>query len=80
MPVPRKEEAVPIEIGDGEPLKLECLHFLDCIEKRKTPLTDGHNGLRVLKVLEACQRSMKEMVKVLVSGQKKKKEKIIFYT
>jgi predicted dehydrogenase len=43
-----------------EPLKLECQHFVDCIRNGKTPLTDGTDGLRVVRVLEAAQRSLKE--------------------
>jgi len=42
-----------------EPLRLESQHFVDCIASGKTPLTDGRNGLRVVKVLEAAQRSLK---------------------
>jgi predicted dehydrogenase len=42
-----------------EPLRAECQHFIECVEKGTTPLTDGRDGLRVLKVLEAAQRSLK---------------------
>lgn len=42
----------------AEPLKLECLHFLDCIRNGKIPLSSGEDGLRVVKVLEAAQKSM----------------------
>lgn len=42
-----------------EPLKLECEHFIDCIEKDRQPLTDGNHGLQVVKVLEAAQESMR---------------------
>ncbi len=42
-----------------EPLKIECQHFLDCIQKNKKPLTDGEDGLRVVRVLEAAQKSLK---------------------
>jgi UDP-2-acetamido-3-amino-2,3-dideoxy-glucuronate N-acetyltransferase len=49
-------EAVPLE--DREPLKAECQHFLDCARSRTSPLSDGREGLRVLSVLEACQRSL----------------------
>jgi len=42
-----------------EPLRLECNHFLDCVMTRKTPLSDGRDGLRVVKVLDAAQRSLK---------------------
>ncbi len=42
-----------------EPLKVECSHFVECIEKGKKPLTDGFDGLRVVRVLEAAQKSLK---------------------
>jgi UDP-2-acetamido-3-amino-2,3-dideoxy-glucuronate N-acetyltransferase len=58
MPVPRPEEAEPIPIEKKEPLREECSHFLECVLERKKPLTDGHNGLRVLKILQACQESL----------------------
>lgn len=41
-----------------EPLMLECAHFVSCIRNRQTPQTDGVNGLRVVSVLEAAQRSL----------------------
>ncbi len=42
----------------GEPLRAETGHFLDCVKKRQRPLTDGRNGLAVVAVLEAAQRSL----------------------
>lgn len=44
----------------GEPLRAECGHFVECVRERKHPLTDGLNGLMVVKVLEAAQKSMEE--------------------
>jgi predicted dehydrogenase len=41
-----------------EPLTLECAHFVDCIRRGQTPDTDGANGLRVVAVLEAAQKSL----------------------
>jgi predicted dehydrogenase len=41
-----------------EPLHLECQHFVDCIQAGTTPLTDGQNGLAVLRVLAAAQQSL----------------------
>ena len=73
MPVPRPEEAQLIEIEKKEPLRAECEHFLDCIATRNNPKTDGDNGLRVLKILEACQKSLKESGKSLVQLKGKKK-------
>jgi predicted dehydrogenase len=48
----------PVSIPPSEPLRLECEHFLQCIETRQTPKTDGADAWRVLKVLEASQRSL----------------------
>lgn len=41
-----------------EPLRLECQHFLECIEKNQRPLTCGEVGLEVVKILEAAQISL----------------------
>lgn len=47
------------KISTTEPLRSECQHFLECVQKRATPRSDGRDGLRVLKVLDAGQRSLK---------------------
>src|SRR5579884_4127107 len=63
-----KPQGTPIEFGSEEPLRRECEHFLHCVLNRKTPLTNGREGLRVLQVLQACQRSLQmngEPVQVL---------------
>ena len=57
-PVPNKADGFPVKLSQSEPLKLECQHFLDCLEEGQTPRTDGHEGLRVLKVLNASQKSL----------------------
>lgn len=41
-----------------EPLKLECQHFIDCINRNRQPLSDGNNGLEVLEVLNAAHNSL----------------------
>lgn len=51
-------EGVPVEVAPQEPLRLECRHFLDCCESRVAPRTDGEEGLRVLRLLEAAQASL----------------------
>jgi UDP-2-acetamido-3-amino-2,3-dideoxy-glucuronate N-acetyltransferase len=56
--VVEKPAARTVEFPPDEPLLLECRHFLECIQTRRTPKTDGHDGWRVLKVLEASQRSL----------------------
>jgi predicted dehydrogenase len=42
-----------------EPLRLECEHFIDCIEQDITPVSDGRNGLLVTQVLDAGARSLR---------------------
>jgi predicted dehydrogenase len=46
-------------INESEPLKVECDHFVDCVKRGISPNSDGHSGLRVVKVLEAADRSLK---------------------
>jgi len=41
-----------------EPLERECRHFIECVAQDKRPLTDGHSALRVVRVLEAAQKSL----------------------
>jgi len=43
-----------------EPLKVESQHFLDCIKNGTEPLSSGHDGLQVVKVLEASSKSLKQ--------------------
>ena len=43
-----------------EPLKVECKHFLDCIETGNTPETCGLDGLRVVQILEAASMSLRQ--------------------
>jgi UDP-2-acetamido-3-amino-2,3-dideoxy-glucuronate N-acetyltransferase len=58
VPVAHKAEAQPIPFALGEPLRAECLHFLECIRSRQTPRTDGNEGVRVLTVLQRCQTAL----------------------
>jgi UDP-2-acetamido-3-amino-2,3-dideoxy-glucuronate N-acetyltransferase len=51
-------ESVPLE--DREPLRAECQHFLQCVENRTIPTSDGAEGLRVLRLLDACQRALRD--------------------
>ncbi len=41
-----------------EPLKLECQHFLNCIQNDKTPRSDGENGYMIVKILESAEAMM----------------------
>jgi len=62
VPTAVKAEPETIPLEPAEPLKNECLHFLDCVETRKTPITDGKEALDVLRVLSACQADLEGIV------------------
>ncbi len=46
----------------AEPLSLECRHFLECIKNRAKPLSDGKQGLEVVRILEKIEKVMKGRV------------------
>ncbi len=48
-----------------EALKLETEYFIECILNNKTPINDGHAGLRVVKMLEASDMSFKDRGKLI---------------
>jgi len=58
MPVPARAEPERVDIPQDEPLKAECAHFLNCVNNGSIPITDGREGLRVLRVLNAAQRCL----------------------
>ena len=58
QPEPIKGEGELGDFPDAEPLKQECRAFLDAIVTRQPPVTRGESGLRVLRVLQAAQRSL----------------------
>jgi len=60
IPVANKAEAITVPLEEDEPLRAECLHFLECMRSRRTPRTDGEEGLRVLHVLNSCQASLEQ--------------------
>jgi len=43
----------------AEPLQTECRHFIGCIKNGTRPLTDGSDGLKVVRVLEAAEQSLR---------------------
>ena len=45
-------------IDAGEPLKCEIEHFIGCIDRGERPKSDTKNGLAVVEVLSACDRSL----------------------
>jgi UDP-2-acetamido-3-amino-2,3-dideoxy-glucuronate N-acetyltransferase len=58
IPTAVKGEAEVVTLEDREPLRAECQHFLDCIVSRNEPVSNGVEGLQVLRVLDACQRAL----------------------
>ena len=60
IPVVQKDGGQVLALPRDEPLRLECQHFLDCVRTRTRPTTDGESALRVLQVLEACEKSLLE--------------------
>ena len=62
----RRERLVAYRLGDmyapvldqTEALRTECAHFVACIRSGETPLSDGRSGLRVVRLLEAAERSL----------------------
>lgn len=59
IPVAQRDGGQVVPLPRSEPLKLECEHFLECIQTRQTPRTDGASAVRVLQVLEGCEQSLK---------------------
>jgi predicted dehydrogenase len=57
-PVPVRGDGRRMDYSTEEPLRLQCLAFLDAILTRKTPTSDARSALRVLRVLQAAQRSL----------------------
>lgn len=68
-PVAHKHQYETIGFDKTEPLRLECTQFLECIESRQKPITDGINGLKVLKILDACQASLNSDGQVVVLSE-----------
>ena len=56
-----------------EPLLAEVSHFVECIQNDTRPLTDGKNGLRVVKILEAAQPALELNNKSVIIRQESEK-------
>jgi len=64
IPIANKANAKCVSLAPNEPLRSECSHFIECIQSRQKPRTDGEEGLKVLRVLNACQASLEHEKKV----------------
>ncbi len=74
IPVPDKAEPEAIEISQVEPLLHECEHFLECIQTGNVPRTNGHEGLEVLRILNASQRSLNRNGEKIVLSEKQSRD------
>lgn len=73
-PTPNKNECEYVEYETISPLYNECLHFIDFCKTRTTPITDGEEGVRVLKVLNNLHSRLINNSKVNVDDYILKKE------
>jgi UDP-2-acetamido-3-amino-2,3-dideoxy-glucuronate N-acetyltransferase len=58
VPTANKIQGELVAVPESEALRNECEHFLACCRERRVPRTDAREGLRVLSVLQAAQRSL----------------------
>lgn len=56
--VPNSNKPISLDYIEIEPLKLECQHFIKCIEQGKKARSDGENGFSVVKILEEAEKIM----------------------
>ena len=71
-PIKRDGATNKIDYEPKMPLTEELLHFIDCIENGKTPLTNARAGMNVLTILELEQRDLTQAeTKKVVSNPKK---------
>jgi UDP-2-acetamido-3-amino-2,3-dideoxy-glucuronate N-acetyltransferase len=79
IPTAVKADGEIVCLNNSEPLRSECQHFLDCIQSRTSPVSNGAEGLRVLRVLDACQRAlMNDPINLPSSEEHGKKERPYF--
>jgi len=58
IPIVSKAAPEPVAFAESEPLRNECQAFLDAIDGLAHPPSDAAEGIRVLRVLDACQQSI----------------------
>lgn len=59
-PVAERDGGQVISVPSDEPLQQECRHFLECVREGSRPVTDGESAVSVLRVLDACERSLRD--------------------
>ena len=56
--IARSGDVYSPRVGNEEPLRIECSHFVECVRDGTAPRSDGESGLRVVRVLEELQSSL----------------------
>lgn len=79
VPTAIKANGENVELETCEPLRVECQHFIDCVESRTSPVSNGTEGLQVLRVLDACQRALQDGPVQLSSSEAPSGKKEIAY-
>ena len=69
IPFVDKAEAVPVPYDIEEPLRVECSSFVRCVVDGTTPPSDADEGIRVLRVLKACQQAIRDTGSVPLLGR-----------
>ena len=69
VPAPHKADAEFIMVEQAEPLRNECLHFVECVSQGREPRTGGEEGLRVLEVLERAEKALQQNLKLQEGAQ-----------
>jgi UDP-2-acetamido-3-amino-2,3-dideoxy-glucuronate N-acetyltransferase len=65
FPIPVKDKFEVIQLDNQKtPLRTECEHFKQSVENNRAPITNGEEGLRVLRVLKALQESLDKNAEV----------------
>jgi UDP-2-acetamido-3-amino-2,3-dideoxy-glucuronate N-acetyltransferase len=79
-PVASQAKGYPVLHEPVEPLRAECLHFLECVRTRLAPRTDAREGLRVLTVLQRCQEALRPRFEAAPAPDKKENNRGRAYT
>lgn len=73
--IQRAGDVIIPKVNFIEPLQLECSHFVECIANKHQPLTDGIDGLRVVRILEEAQKSLSENSNTILQSESKYHER-----
>jgi len=69
-PIKNNGENIGLDLSQS-PLLIECGHFVECCVERKTPITNGEEGVRVLKVLDSLNKSLIQNKEIKLVSKKK---------